>query len=150
MFLSKAPAFMPAGYSFIYLSLFILQSIHLCRYSTYSGFLHIPLPGLSDILATSIPLHFVVFITILSAGTFVSLLIYVPIPNATFALPLKYLYSLSAPVKIKTVTKYQSFISCIYSKTLIMLKHFLTPRIRISAVMSYPSEKCCICELEIL
>ena len=52
--------------------------------------------GLSDILATSIPLHFVVFITILSAGTFVSLLIYVPIPNATFALPLKYLYSLSA------------------------------------------------------
>ena len=96
MFLSKAPAFMPADYSFIYLSLFILQSIHLCRYSTYSGFLHIPLPGLSDILATSIPLHFVVFITILSAGTFVSLLIYVPIPNATFALPLKYLYSLSA------------------------------------------------------
>ena len=54
------------------------QIVHIIRV------LHIPLPGVSEIFATSMPLHSVVFMTIFSAGTSVSFEILVPIPKATF------------------------------------------------------------------
>lgn len=105
MFLSKAPAFMPADYSFIYLSLFILQSIHLCRYSTYSGFLHIPLPGLSDILAT---IHSVTLCRFHNDIKCWNLRIITDIRSYSkcYLCPaIKISIQLVSPVKIKTVTK---------------------------------------------
>ncbi len=71
-------------------SWFIRQSMPLFRYATYSSDLHMPFPSSSEIFATSVPLQRVVFMTMLSAGSSVSFAMYVPMPNATFARPLKW------------------------------------------------------------
>ena len=53
-------------------------------------------------------------------------------------------------LEIKAVAEQKCLGLWIKSKLLIMMNHLVAPLIRIATVVSHPTEKCRICELEIL